>query len=506
LYAIPKDNVTTGVVDLIKVQDNPKVQFYHSQMLPVHKDASKKKLAPPRMVIDLSDEKIEPYQGVRVNTGYIVKVKPITYKYTIENDKPKANEETLQSQPEFIILPMIVSDHKKTIIPSVYARDPEDSGLLTINFTVGAEVPDFKNKPLQITLDAFLVEKPARIARIVEKAPNGVDVIEKRDVVLFKPKDNKMGRCVKNPKTKYFADSFQVTKNDCLLVETFDGTKKPIERIDNQYIEFSKVPVFFSSRKREWCNKELVTYAGMWCPPAHYTKEQLERMAKEKKQQPETQLEPTIIENSTVDKNTHGVSFLKARITLYSVDAEDKDDLNDLKILNGAFADVPYYDELVKKYRQILASLNGLSVGAVTVNDIIEERPELSFDWLMTVYDYHRVLDKNETKYLHADKITEQQVFEERQADLNAYSVNLKKGLKLFALLYCSDRFTRAQIEQLSKECGLSDNGVGNNNSNGGNKRAREDDATNNGQQQQEEVKDEENKPVEHSNKIQKTE
>jgi hypothetical protein len=180
-----------------------------------------------------------------------------------------------------------------------------------------------------------------------------------------------------------------------------------------------------------------------------------------KKPIPETQLIPTILPNSTVDKNTHGVSFLKNRITLYSVDSED-DDINDLKILNGSFADIPHYEEVIKKYRQILASLEGLRAGAENIITLLETHPDLSFDWLLTVYDYHRVLDKNESKYFNPNKITEKQVFEVRQASLNAYSVNLRKGLKLFALLYCSDKFTKSQLDQLRRDCGYSENSTNN--------------------------------------------
>lgn len=72
----------TAVIEMMLVESIPAVKFMPSEMIAV---GNKKKLAAPRFTIDLSKEEIGARCGVRINTGYIVKINSVAMGKTISN-------------------------------------------------------------------------------------------------------------------------------------------------------------------------------------------------------------------------------------------------------------------------------------------------------------------------------------------------------------------------------------------------------------------------------------
>ena len=88
------------------------------------------KLFPPRMSIDVGT--VAPNSSVRINTGYVFKMPSKGVMLDVKDGK--IVKIGYQKQPSFVIIPYIICEHDG-FIPTIYPRDPEDTGLFTINFT-----------------------------------------------------------------------------------------------------------------------------------------------------------------------------------------------------------------------------------------------------------------------------------------------------------------------------------------------------------------------------------
>ncbi|AQN78589.1 ACH96175.1 GrBNV gp23-like protein [Kallithea virus] len=415
LNLVPKSNETV-VIEMCLVEKKPNVRFLHSNPSDVGK---KNRLLPPRFVIDLDGFDIKPNQGVRVNTGYIVKIPQIAMGKSIKNNEIVNTK--MMPQLDVVIIPQIVSKHAG-IIPTLYGRDAEDTGLLTINFTT---TKDFNPKTsLQVVLNAYHCIRPINSANLINQ--------ENKTAVLFKPKDSRSGRWVKNPKIKFCADRFDLkTCPGSLLLDTYDHTKKPIEMYPDQKIKIANIITLFTSRKREWFNPKLVTFAGIYNP----------------NDGSKNSHSGLIAGRSEIINNTHGVVFIKSKITAISVVGTFSEDC---RIVNGSFSNLKNYDDIVKRTRQITAALKGLSVGAKACRQIIVKNPDIKIEDLLRVYDYHRSINAEDPQLNEKLKMSDEKLFDSRPSTQNAYSANIYKCLKILAYNFCASDFNEKQLAELS--------------------------------------------------------
>lgn len=429
----------TVVMEMVLVEEFDNVKFLPSEIQPVK---GVLKLLPPRMTIDLSKVDIQPYHGVRINTGYSIRIPSIAVGKTIENGKILSTP--LNKQIDVVIVPTIVQP-PVGLIQALYARDPEDSGLLTINFTTTSKI-NLKKK-LCIVFNAYATIKPLTSISIVESQTTTSD--------LFKPKDSQSGRLVKNPKVKFHADSFDTTTvPGSLLLKTFDNTKKPSVTFANQKIKLDQIITLFPSRKREWCNPNLVTFAGLYDPSPRKLNIVEPTIAKGSEDPSPPMLnivEPIIAKGSEVNHNTHGMVFITHKVVLFSVPGKVQEDV---RMLNGSFSNLKDYENITKKLRQLINSLFSLSVGAKTCRQIVEETPSLDINKLIVLYDYHRSIDSKDVKKLaERSEYSEKKMFDERPSQANAYSSSLYKAFKYLAYTFCANKFTPEQLEELSLSC-----------------------------------------------------
>lgn len=405
----------TAVVDIVKVQNHPEIKFRHSEMINI---GGTPKFASPRLSINLSGHKIDAHLGVRINTGLAIISKSVAVGKTIADgvivDSPS------RRQPEFIVVPLIVSKHKG-MIPTIYARDPEDTGLLTINFTTTE--PLDTSKPLQVVLNAYTVSRPLGSA-IIRNAENNTGE-------LFKSKDNRTGRWVKNPKIKFLSNSFDVSTG-ALLLNTFDNTKTPTVCYEKQKIQIDNTITLFTSRKREWFDPNLVTVAGIYNPS---TKKHSESV---------------IIKSNDIRHNTHGMVFIKNKITLFSVDAPFT---NDCRILNGAFSNIQSYSEINRDVRKMQVALHNLSIGA----EICKKAEFASIMELLRVFDYERSILLDDPRLQTKLQSSDEKLFNERPAELYCYSVCIYNTFKSLAYQCCPNLFTDEQRKILSLTCHKTD-------------------------------------------------
>jgi len=418
-------------VEMCLVQKMDNIKFSHSGMANIR---GKEKYLPPRFVIDLSKyDEIKPNHGVRINTGYIIKIPQIAVgKMLVDN---KFVDTKISPQLDTVIIPQIVS-RNKGVIPTLYGRDAEDTGLLTINFTT---TDGFDQKePLQVVLNAYNCILSVHSANIVDEK----DKIDNA-AALFKQKDSRSGRCVKNPKIKYCADKFDlVTSPGSVLLNTYDNTKKPVEMCATQKIKITNLMTIFTSRKREWLNHRLVTFAGIYNPNL------------------DAKSRPAIIANcSEIDSNTHGVVFIKSKILMVSSNGKF---IEDCRIINGSFSNLRNYNDIVKRTRQITTALKGLSVGVKACQQIVNKNNKYKIEDLLRVYDYHRTINSEDPQLDNKLKMSDEKLFESRPSNQNPYSASVYKCLKILAYNFCSSQFTPKQLAELSL-CSKDENIIDNN-------------------------------------------
>lgn len=412
--------IETAVIEMMLVENIGRVKFMHAGMISV---GNKKKFAPPRFVIDLSAEKIGARCGVRINTGYVVKINTVSMGKKISDGKIVNTE--VGPQPDFILIPQIISKHVG-LVQCLYGRDPEDTGLLTINFTTTEDLD--VSKPMQVVLHAFAINASVGVSSIVENESTSA---------LFKAKDNRSGRSVKNPKTKFLANDFDTTSAPkSLLLKTFSSTGV----FEKQKIKIDNTIAFFTSRKREWADANLITMAGVFNPTTgvHFP--------------------ATIVDRAKMQHNVHGIVFIKNKITIISVDTPFD---YDCRIINGSFHSLPSYAEINRDIRKVNRAIHNLSIGAKICKSISNANANFNFQDLIRVFDYARSISADDSRLQDKVLLTDEKLFAGRPADLNCYSVLLYNGLRSLAYLCCRDLFTEDQVKDMSLTCSkASDDGA----------------------------------------------
>lgn len=395
------------VIQVVPVKSYPEVTFMHAE-LKMMKDKKPRYFA-PRFAVDLRERasEIKPNHGVCINLGCIVTMpKNCKGRNIVDN---KIVTTAISSQPEFIIVPVIVSSHEG-ITPTLYARDAADSGVLTINFTTASKFD--LSKKLLIVLYAFTVGQSKTAVSLVD--------VEAQACALFKPKDSRRGRSVKNPKVKFYAQSFDTeTVPNSLILSTFDNSKKPIVAFDKQKIKVSGVNVLFSSRKREWHNTDLVSLSGLY----NATDAKLN-------------VAPKLAIGSQFNNNTHCMTLIDSKVSVYSEPGKLQ---NDFKIINGSFINHLEYMSIKKNIARLVNAIEQLSIGAKMSVNLSKQQQQQSAK-LPSLDDAIAEFD------VKGDSSSEE------HGKTKSYSYIILKSFILLVSKFCRNIFTPEQLQQLDNE------------------------------------------------------
>lgn len=405
------------LLNIVKLIDIPEVKFEHGELK--KKNDSFVYLA-PRFTINISKSDIKPNSGVRINTGYIVKIPNNANKYSIINNKIEISNGYVQQTP-VVVLPIILTC--PGIIPCFYARDPDDTGLLTINFTTTADfvVP---KKPIKVILNAYAVNNSLSEVRLTSNDAKDTTT----DSTVFKTKDLRVGRYVKNLKCKFVSDSC-VLNDNALTMKVIDVEKSVIS--DNRLLHFDTTVALFTSRKREWCNPKLVTLSGIFNITSKCKL-----------------IKPIIAPNSEyLKKNTHCVSLIAGQVTVFS--RSDDNVLTDCRILNGAASDMLDYENVRKSIRSVIQGINGLYSGVKFCKKFIAKNPDVEFKKMMCLYDHHKSIDNRDVKLIEKINSDEKTMYDTRVVAKKAHSVQILRGFKQLSMYFLPHLFTEAQLDEL---------------------------------------------------------
>lgn len=247
----------------------------------------------PRMLINVQNREILPGHCVFINTGYTIRT-----------------SSSLAEPVDFILLPIILckdSNGKNCkIIPNIYARDEDDSGLFTVSFTLLDGVP----AKIQVIFNCYLVGKIAdNCVELHAREPNND---------IFKAKDMREGRATKNLKVKTHFDSMHRDDN-YVEFKTYNHLVSPPITWPKQTLRIHNKFAVITSRRREWSQNELITLSGV-CVDAKNDRT------------------PIVLtrDNATPSKNTHCITIIDSKAILHS-HVTDVDHYHGLSLINGAF-------------------------------------------------------------------------------------------------------------------------------------------------------------------------
>lgn len=384
----------SAYVEFVRVREFPGVKLFHAE-------TKNGRPMPPRMSIELdpSVHDTAPGDAVRVNTGYIVNLPRIAYERRVENGKVVTSSRPTKQQ-DFVVVPIVMSNADCKIVPCVTARDPDDTGLFTVNVTVVSG----KLRSLRVLFNAYLVEQSTDFVELTEPEPN---------VEVFKMKDTWEGRLVKNLKVKTHFDSGRVDEAArSVTFATYNSIVSPPVTYARQRLTIRGQTALFVSRKREWCNPDVATMAGLFDG-----------------EDPSRSVLPQIVKlgQAAPPKNTHCLVFVSAKATLYSDNGKPS---TLFKILNGAFNDHPAYPDLSKNVRQFIAGVRGLCTGYDAARQLAKRNPELDLGKLMRLYDYHRCLVDSGAELKQKSEMTDEEMHRSKPAARSPYSVHVLRSLE----------------------------------------------------------------------------
>lgn len=425
LTAIARDNATkafaakldalpqcagnkSAFMELVLVEKNERVKAWNSER-------KNGKLFPPRMLIDLSGETIEPGDAVRINTGYVIRVPFIAKTRTVEKNGT-VNVGARAKQPDFVVVPLVAGAEKKVddtettkpeIIVACCPRDPDDTGLLTLNFTLLSG----SVSKLRVVFNAYATCRPLTSISLVHPEPN---------TEIFKPKDSRNGRFVKNPKVKIHYDSLTREVDGSANLKTFNSLVSPPTTYERQRVNIVGQTVMFVNRKREWFNPSLI------CTPGIYNHRGDDRT-----------VVPGVYrggdDNRQMGKNTHCMVFVEGKLPLFSEFSQDK---SNLTFVNGAFSDIHMYDDIYKSMKQLIRGLQGLKQGYERCATIKTRYPELGMWDMLRLYDYHRSINDRLDELKEKIALTDEEMFESQTGRSSPYSRLVFRALKTLADIY----------------------------------------------------------------------
>lgn len=397
LINLPRNKDDYCTVNAIKIKSFSGVHFTPAQLVQPAKKTAAPKMVPPCFRMEVP--KCQPNTVQCLNTGYIFDITQRKIKHDVVGTQIVADPKCTLPQPSVVIIPQIRSKNPG-FIPSIQARDAADTGPLTV--TVYNRTGEAGT--LAVYLYAYTVVLPAGLLVYVDN--------ESAESNVLKPKDLKPGRHVYNLSSKsLFSEAIIDPKdNKMLTVRCFDGTKAGHDAVLDKKIQFNNLKTFFSSRKREWCNPDLFTMAGVFLPGSQSAL-------------------PKVAAASKFNLNTHCCVFVENRITMYAVAGE----LNNSHLtMNGSLFNMPQYKELKKALTTSVRDINVLRMGAHRCRTKFDKKYEK--EALMRIFDYHHSIapnDKALDKY-YANRDDEEALFKDSKIDIkSSLSANVFRRLKM---------------------------------------------------------------------------
>lgn len=298
----------------------------------------------PKIQVDLSNHQFNciGYSGVRINTGLIIKVDRNRMQVVNFGKKTIVDTAKPVQQQNFVILTKFETQHKN-IAPCIYARHADDTGLLTINFTVLDQNYDL-SQPIVISLVALEWYYPT--TEHVQVLGYGK---------LFSTNIKKNSKQQHNVKfhndIKFIADSVRTTPIS-------QGNRSFIKTHTSEEIVLNNVTVLASSLMQEWMTPDVLTQAGFYGVG-------------------DDSALPVLAGNCSTRNNTHSLTFVRRRFCVignYHTFTYDKYATHKFRILNDAFMNVTNYNEIIKYIKQCQSSLTALKYGAEVCNGIIKNQ------------------------------------------------------------------------------------------------------------------------------------
>lgn len=389
------DNI---VIEVAKVLPFENVKFRKSEI-------KNGKLQPPAFSIAVDCN--EPYTGLSLNTGYTIKMPTNTNARSVEGGSIKILSNTVR-QNSAVIIPKVTVNSGCTVIPSIYARDSEDTGFYTVNLVL----VEGHLKKVVVSLVAYGVAPIGNTFTLENPEPN---------VAIFKPKDMRSDRSVKNPRVKVAFDTAEIDGKSIKL-STFDGTKSPPTIFPQQRLSVKGETVLFTTRKREWLNPKLVTLSGVYNAT-----------------NPKDSVLPIVVGTEMSMKNTHCVVVINSRCALFSTKGDEN---ARYRFLNGSFHHIPDYERIVQALRSILSITESVRLMALQQQSI-ETTSESK--QRMLVFDYNRGFVFNKEQLDKMMKMSEKELYDYKTGDKQnkPYSVTLRNQMNLLASVYFPDKFAR---------------------------------------------------------------
>lgn len=329
-------------VKIIKISNFKNIMFKHAIL-------ENEKLRPPCFKIEVPA--CLPNTVQNINTGYIIDICTEIENYQVANGAI-VRSARCYPQKKMVIVPQILTKDKN-IVPQLCARDYDDSGPYTISM--------LNRTGDACTVFVYLYAYKCVLPHASLRFENHEDLESK----VLKAKDSRPGRYIYNFSTGVLFDTGVVSDDKCRIdFSCFDVTKTGHDALLSARVVMDNLCVFFSTRKREWCDPKLFTISGLFRPGKDY-------------------IAPSIAQQSQYNTNTHGCVFMDSRMTLFTTAGT----LNSRHLLiNGSMFDLPKYKILKRARSAFVRDLYLLRSGTVSVKRFDEH--EYNRDDLMLLYDY----------------------------------------------------------------------------------------------------------------------
>lgn len=347
------------------------------------------------------------------NTGYIIN-QPISVRRRRFVDGKLVIDKDFSKQIPFVIIPTI--QYIPGLVPTLYCKDADDNGFVTINFTV---LKDIKVEKIFVKMIACSINTS------IVNPSNIINHVNQKSLTVTKKRDQINTRNVFNFKTKFAANSMKLINEQCVHFDTFS----PIQTTDSYdkqklQINLNNGIVFFSSRKRETHNPNLITLAGVFIP--NHSNENVK---------------PMVLTNGPMVHNTHCVAYLSGLVQIYNEEMTEIEPT--CKILNGAFRNLNDYAEIVKCMKNIIKVVKEFSLHSTSIFNLHVKYPNYDLDKLLLIFDHQQqITDKKVQEFYSA---TEDKIFKKKVP----FSVTCLKNMKNMVILKYKHVLAPNQIDYL---------------------------------------------------------
>jgi len=434
------------VIRATKVVSHANVTYYRSN---VKCDNGKTRYFPPRFRIRVGQ--VAPGSSVRINTGYAFDMPTMTVARRIVDGVLQMDAKPTR-QIGFVIVPIFMLDkgaRANDIVPTLFARDAEDNGLMCLTFTtLSGNVGT-----LTVVLKAYKLCSPG--SHVNMAYPEVVDVR------VFKRKDFKNGRSVVNSKVGFYPETMCITRDrtghgTMARFVCFDKMKRT--RYDKQQLHIDNVITLLVSRKREWCDSGLVSTPGLFVP----TKDNITADT--------YSIKPTVYASTrwldTRSTNTHCLVFIQGRCILFDeahVPIQDSSSYNAAatdrlektnKLINGAMHDLADYNDIAKSLRQMTRAVhdlrNGVNVCLRLARKHFAKSIATMCPRMLRVFDYHHVLSDGDARFDEYIRMSDRELFYSKLlSNSNALSVTLCRGMSMLVAKLFADELGNDEVRRL---------------------------------------------------------